>query len=308
MDLPIQFPYGPRLKTLLGCYAVGILLCAISICWRAFWIFGLMGLVPLSVALAGTFRRVTLRPYLAFKEDKFVIHRGRGVTTEIAYSGIQKIHEATHGRMRVLKLQTRERSIEINSALLPDDASFETIRDYLKERVTPQPTLKAKIPGAYACQCNYEGNGAIYDSNGELLWRFETLHFERPHYPYGVIRIPDFVVCDKDGRKIFQVGPERQWMLRARFVMTRDGSPVCAIQLRSIFRNKYTLEFANGEKWVYRMPLFSVNFGGASENGGKIRVRVRGHNIWLMFFDPEHDRPEVVSAIAFLHRERLRFN
>ncbi len=309
MDLPQQFPYGPRLKALLGFYVVGILFCIIPLHFHqhALWLLGLIGIFSLFAALTGTFRRFALRPSLAFNIDKLVIRRGR-LPTEVPYTSIRSFHEARYGRMKVLKLQTRERAIEINSTLLPDNASFETIRDFLKARVTPDPTPKPKIPGAYACRCSYEGNGEIYDSNGELLWRFKTLHFGKPHYPYGLFRIPDFVVCDKDEKEIFRVKPERQWMLTARFTMTGNGSPICAIRLKSMLRNKYTLDFANGEKWLYRMPLFSVNFGGASETGGKIRVRVRSHNLWLIFLDPKDDRPELISAVAFLHRERLRFN
>jgi hypothetical protein len=150
--------------------------------------------------------------------------------------------------------------------------------------------------------------GGIYNSNAELLWRLKTLHFRKPHYPYGVIRIPDFVISDKDDKEIFRIKPERRWMPMARFVMTRDGVTICTIRLRNVVRTKYTLEFTNGEKWQFRMPLFSTNFGGTSEKGEKIRTRFRSHNNWLMSFEPQHDRPELVCAIAFLHRERLRFN
>src|SRR5262249_55908059 len=141
-----------------------------------------------------------------------------------------------------------------------------------------------------------------------VVWFFKTLHFRKPHYPYGVLRIPDFVVCDKNEKEVFRVKPKGRWMPMARFVMTCDGSAVCTIRPRSILRNKYTLEFANGEKWTFHAPLFSVNFGATSETGGNIRIRVRTHTIWFTLLDPQWDRPEIISALAFLHRERLRFN
>jgi len=307
MNLPQQFPYGPRLKTLLGFYAAGISFCAIPVHFRAFWFLIIIGLFFLFAALAGTFRRFVLQPCLAFSDDKLVLRRGR-IPTEIPYSNIRGFQEARYGRMKVLKLLTKERLIEINSTLLPDIATFETIRDFLKMRVTPDTKPEPKIPGAYGLRCSYEGDGAIYDSNGELMRRFKTLHFGKPHYPYGVFRIPDFVMCDKAEKEIFRVKPMRRWMPLARFVMTRDGFPVCTIRLRSILRNKYTLEFTNGEKWGFHAPLFSINFGATSETGKSIRIRVKSHNVWFALLDPQHDRPELVCALAFLHRERLRFN
>jgi hypothetical protein len=54
--------------------------------------------------------------------------------------------------------------------------------------------------------------------------------------------------------------------------------------------------------------LFTVSFGGWSEAGEKIRVRIRTHNIWYVLIDTNVDSPQLVAALAFIHRERLRFN
>src|SRR5208282_5234518 len=70
-------------------------------------------------------------------------------------------------------------------------------RDFITSRVAPKeknvPPIEA---GKYCFRCSYEGIGEIYDSNGGILWHFKTLH-KRPHYPYGLFRLPDFVVYDK---------------------------------------------------------------------------------------------------------------
>jgi hypothetical protein len=56
------------------------------------------------------------------------------------------------------------------------------------------------------------------------------------------------------------------------------------------------------------MPLFTVSFEGWSEAGEKIRVRIRTHNIWYVLIDTNVDSPQLAAALAFIHRERLRFN
>jgi len=119
--------------------------------------------------------------------------------------------------------------------------------------------------------------------------------------------LPDFVVCDKADRELFRLKLERKWSL-AQFVMVENGLPICTIKQRSILRNKFTLDFANGQKWAFRMPLFTANFAGLSETGDRIHVRVRTHNIWYVLIDPKVDNPQLVAALAFIHRERLRFN
>ena len=82
----------------------------------------------------------------------------------------------------------------------------------------------------------------------------------------------------------------------------------CTIRQRSLLRNKFTLNFTNGRKWVFRMPLFTARFGGVSETGEKIRVGVRTHTIWYVSIDANAGSPQLVAALAFIHRERLRFN
>jgi len=90
--------------------------------------------------------------------------------------------------------------------------------------------------------------------------------------------------------------------------MLENGLPVCTINQRSFLRNKFTLNFTSGQKWVFRMPLFTVKFGGMSETGERIRVRFWSHNIWYVMIDTKADSAQLAVALAFIHRERLRFN
>lgn len=272
--------------------------------------FGIaFGFLPLSFALMGIVRRLFLPRFLELRQDTVSISTGfyQAKVKEILYADIEQTSEIRRGRMTTFYMLTKERPFEINSILLPDRASYIVVRDFITSRISPKEKVVPPIEaGKYCFRCSYEGSGEIYDSNGGILWRFKTLH-KRPHYPYGLFRLPDFVVHDRSDKELFRIKLERKWSL-GQFVMLEAGLPVCTINQRSFLRNKFTLNFSNGQKWVFRMPLFTVRFSGLSETGEKIRVGVRTHNIWYVSIDANADSPQLVAALAFIHRERLRFN
>lgn len=274
--------------------------------------FGLgmvFGFVPLSFALMGIVRRLFLPRFLELGQDALLLPAGflRTRVASISYADIEQIGEVARGRMTTIKLRTKGGSFEITSILLPDMASYVAVRDFVNSHVTPKEKAERPVEaGKYCFRCSYEGNGEIYNSNGEIVWRVKTLH-RRPHYPYGLFRLPDFVVYDKADKECCRVKLERKWAL-AQFVMIENGLPVCTIRQRSILRNKFTLDFTNGQKWIFHEPLFAVNFSGLSETGEKIRVRLWSHNVWYAQVDAKIDSPQLGAALAFIHRERLRFN
>lgn len=161
-------------------------------------------------------------------------------------------------------------------------------------------------PMIYGFQCTYDGNGAIYQfGKKEPLWRFNGQEGRRVRYPYGLFRLPDFVVYDSEKRERFRVKRVRRLPM-ARFIMTEDGQPICTISQRSFLLNRYRLDFTSGEKWTFSMPLFTIRFKGWSEAGDKVFVRLETHNSWLLQIDEGRDSPQLMAALAFIHRERLR--
>ena len=316
MESPRQFNYGPRWGLILPFFLAGTALIALAAAHLISSKVGLgLAFFPLAFASAGALARLAFPRFLELGQTSLSISPGllRPRITVIPYDEIWQVSEVVRGRMSVLQLRTKHRTFEIVSTLLPDQASYVAVRDFVNSRIRPEARGREnqpqrKEPGKYCFKCSYEGNGQIFASNGERLWRVETQHFGgRPRYPYGVFRVPDFVVYGQDDKEALRVRLERKWPL-ARFVMLENESPVCTIRLRSLLRNKYTLAFADGQNWVFTMPLFTVLFRGRSESGKEIRVRLWSHNLWYVLIDPSADTPQLVAALAFLHRERLRFN
>jgi hypothetical protein len=308
MDLPRRFTYGPQWRQIVVMFALGVAILAFV--GRKSFGFGLaFSFLPLSFAFLGTVRRLFFPRFLELGQDTLSISTGffQARVTKILYADIEQTSEVKRGRMTTFYLRTKERSFEINSILLPNMAGYVAVRDFINSSVAPKEKIVPPIEaGKYCFRCSYEGNGEIYDSNGGILWRFKTLH-KHPHYPYGFFRLPDFVVHDKTDKEVFRIKLERKLAL-AQFMMLENSLPICTINQRSFFRNKFTLNFTNGQKWIFKMPLFTANFGGWSEAGEKIQVRFRSHNIWYVLIDTKADSAQLVVALAFIHRERLRFN
>jgi hypothetical protein len=161
-------------------------------------------------------------------------------------------------------------------------------------------------PALYGFCCTYEGSGAIYEAgNMEPLWRFTGQEGRRERYPYGFFHLPDFVVYDPDKRERFRFKRVRRLPM-ARFIMIEDGRPICTISQRSPLLNRYRLDFTSGERWSFHMPPFTIYFKGWSATGGKVFVRLDAHNTWHLQIDEGHDSPQLLAALAFIHRERLR--
>jgi hypothetical protein len=158
----------------------------------------------------------------------------------------------------------------------------------------------------YMFQCAYHGRGAIYEvGKEEPLWRFTSQEGRRERYPYGILRLPDFVVYDPQNQELFRVKRARRLPM-AKFIMTENGRPICTIGQRSIFLNRYRLEFASRESWTFHMPLFTVDFKGWSNLGGTVFVRLKNHNTWYLRIDEGWNSKQLLAALAFIHRERLR--
>jgi hypothetical protein len=311
-----RFAYGPQWPFLFKFWVAAIAALALTGVRVIPFVVGVgLGILPLAFALIGTFRRLLVPAFLELGEETVSLCTGflQAQVVQLPYADIEESWEVVRGKMTILTLRTKERTFEIVSILLPDAGSYAAVREFINSRLTLREKSRVSQcqppePGKYCFTCSYEGDGEIYDSNGEILWRFKTQHFNsRPRYPYGLFRVPDFVVYARDGVEAFRIKFQKKWAL-AQFVMLENSSPVCAIRLKSPLRNKYTLAFVNGQNWVFKMPLFTVSFRGHSDSGKDIQVRMWSHNVWYVLVDPSADNPQLIAALAFLHRERLRFS
>jgi uncharacterized protein YxjI len=154
------------------------------------------------------------------------------------------------------------------------------------------------------CFCsNWDGDGEIYNRDGEVVWRFRTTGLKRRPAEPGLFRSPVFAVSNAGGQELLTISRERMLPL-ARFRMVENGLPVCTIRQRSILFTKYALEFDNGSRWNLHLPMFTVFIKGVSETGAEVLVRVRSRRQWYVRIGAGFDSLPMMGALAFIIRKK----
>src|SRR5437899_3117307 len=137
MDLPRQFTYGPQWRLIFCFLVAGIaLLLLVRVHMVSFGVGVGLGIMALGFALAGTLRRLVFPRSLELGQETLSVCTGfvQARVTRITYADVEQFWEVKIGRMTVLKLRTKGRTIEIVSTLLPDMASYLAVRDFLESR------------------------------------------------------------------------------------------------------------------------------------------------------------------------------
>ena len=315
MDQPRRYPYNPQWQPILICFGGGSGLLALGCFLRPpFWLGAVAGVLAIIWAVIQTFRRLVLTRELELGADALLLPTGpfQSRTTRIPYADIECAQETVRSQYVGLDLWVKGRVFSISSILLPDKASYTAISEFVRARVKPpeKRVCQAGAPVEYCFHCLWEGDGEIYNSEGEILWRVKTRYRDgsRPYfYLRWCGRNPDFIVYDPSGREWLRIVRNRRW-LAGQFVMLENELPVGTITEHSPLLNRYDLDFASGSKWNFHMPFFTVWFKGASETDAKVMVRIWGHQVWYVRIDAVADHPHLVAALAFVHRERLRSN
>lgn len=174
----------------------------------------------------------------------------------------------------------------------------------------PRWARAGPFPGnRYSTWCTYYGDGDIYSfeegrEEGRVVFRsrnepqFKTLM-------YGLVRFPEFVVYDPDGKEVVRIRRTRRFP-RAIFEM-RDGKELRAtIVRRHPLFSSYDIRLAGGPDWRFKLPLFTNYFFGESSIGGRLLAWLDTHYQLLMVVATNHDSPYLIHALAFIHRERIR--
>ncbi len=184
-------------------------------------------------------------------------------------------------------------------------------------RYPPWARAGTPFPGnRYSTECTYHGDGAILSfeegrKEGRVVFRFRNEPLPNsliewlPRPLYGLVRLPEFVVYDPDGKEVVRIRRTRRFP-RAIFEM-RDGKELRAtIVRRHPLFSSYDIRLAGGPDWRFKLPLFTIDFFGESSIGGRLLARLDTHNQCFMVVDTNHDSPYLIHALAFLHRERIR--
>ncbi len=177
-------------------------------------------------------------------------------------------------------------------------------------RYPPWARTGTPLPGnRYASWCTYYGDGDIYSfeegrEEGHVVFRFRN-EPQRKTLMYGLVRLPELVVYDPDGKEVVRIRRTRRFP-RATFEMRDRKELRATIVRRHPLFLSYDIRLAGGPDWRFKLPLFTVDFFGESSIGGRLLASQHRHYQWFMVVDTNHDSPYLIDALAFIHRERVR--
>jgi hypothetical protein len=98
-----------------------------------------------------------------------------------------------------------------------------------------------------------------------------------------------------------------QGLLFPKYALYQDSTILWTLSVRSVFRNRHTLQLAEDTRWDVRTPFFSTHFEGRAADGSRVLGRVGQHvSEWLWLVNPDRDSQPLLAAVAFMHRQWYR--
>jgi hypothetical protein len=88
-----------------------------------------------------------------------------------------------------------------------------------------------------------------------------------------------------------------------KFALFEGDERLWNLASRSLFRNSYVLKTSASDEWCIKTPFFNVSVSGTSIKGPSLEGCIaRFRNEWLFSFSGIEPSPDLVVAVAFLHR------
>ena len=94
-----------------------------------------------------------------------------------------------------------------------------------------------------------------------------------------------------------------------KYVMRVKNEIVWTLSVRSVVRKHHALEQVDGGQWTFNTPFFwwqhlSGTLGGTPKLLGRVGPTKR---VWFVKIEPGRDTPDLLAAIAFMHRNWWRW-
>ena len=145
-------------------------------------------------------------------------------------------------------------------------------------------------------------SGTVRDEHGIIRWRYAFRKNASGRGSENPFNKPDFVIADPDAKD--EVIIRRASFIPPVFSIREAERSIGRIRMRSLFRNKYSIEIEGVGSWMFRMPLFTIRFYGVSSAGAEIWVIVGPSKMqWNILLRPGVKEWPLLAALAFIHNE-----
>jgi hypothetical protein len=149
-------------------------------------------------------------------------------------------------------------------------------------------------------------SGTLMDEKGVVRWRYGTRKNTAANRLANPFNKSDFLVVDPNGTD--QIVIRRASFIPPVFNIVRAGTIIGRLKMRSLFRNKYSIEIDQVNTWTFRMPLFTVRFFGESGAGPEIWVVVGPSKMeWGILIAAAAGEWPLIAALAFIHVEAWNY-
>jgi hypothetical protein len=133
-------------------------------------------------------------------------------------------------------------------------------------------------------------------------WQCQSAPLRSAHSVFNLVQTSDLVVRDSDAREELRV--RRHSRIPPRFDMVQGGEVVGTIRLRSLLRNRYSMNLAGGPTWNVHMPLFTTYFYAESNADSRLWINVwPSKRQWNVLMQAGADDLRLLAGIAFIHRQ-----
>lgn len=148
--------------------------------------------------------------------------------------------------------------------------------------------------------------GRISDEQGMLRWRYRFQRSPSRRRWTNPFNKPDFIVEDADGR--IEAIIRRASFIPPVFHIIAANGIIGRVRLRSLLRNRYTIEIDGVDSWTFRMALFTVQFRGDSGKATDLWVAMGPSEMeWSVLVRPGLEDRLLVPTLAFIHNERWHY-
>ena len=145
-------------------------------------------------------------------------------------------------------------------------------------------------------------SGAVRNEQGIIRWRYGIRNNASGRRPGNPFNKPDFIIVDPDANDELTI--RRASFAPSVFNIIEAGRVIGRIRVRSMFRNKYSIDIDGMNSWTLRMPLFAVRFWGECGAGAEIWVVVGPSKMeWNILIKTGVREQPLVPALAFIHNE-----
>lgn len=145
-------------------------------------------------------------------------------------------------------------------------------------------------------------SGAVRDQLGAVRWQYGVRSNPSGRHPGNPFNKADFVLTEPNARDELII--RRASFVPSAFNIMEAGKVIGRIRMRSMFRNKYSIDIDGMNSWTFRMPLFTVRFFGDSSAGTEIWVVVGPSKMeWNILIKPDVKERPLVAALTFIHTE-----